>query len=72
MELLKNKNKASGSKKILAWFFSALLLGSTVMACTNYSPEKGNHYKDLEDTTKKDSVQPEKKVAPDSRGNSAQ
>ena len=25
--------------------------------CTNYKPEKGNHYKDMEDTVKKDSAQ---------------
>ena len=50
----------------------AIIVIISIASCTNYEPEKGNHYKDLEDTVKKDSVQPEKKVAPDSRGDSAQ
>lgn len=35
----------------------ALCLVAILTACTNYKPEKGNHYKDTEDTVKKDSVQ---------------
>lgn len=44
-----------------------LLAFSLMSACSNPSekPVKGNHYKDEEDTTKKDSIQEPKRVNPE-------
>jgi len=36
-----------------------------IQGCSNYNPEKGNHYKDLDDTVKKDSTQAPKRVNPE-------
>ncbi|MET0571597.1 MAG: hypothetical protein ABWZ79_09230 [Pedobacter agri] len=47
-------------------FILSLAAGIIILAgCSNYNPEKGNHYKDMEDTIKtKDSIQPAKRMDP--------
>ncbi|RZL53893.1 hypothetical protein [Pedobacter sp. Leaf250] len=49
--------------KTIPIIFCIAIMSASIAGCSNYKPEKGNHYKDLDDTAKKkDSIQPAKRL----------
>ena len=52
-------------KKKIYLFCLTVISAGLIQGCSNYNPEKGNHYKDMEDTIKKDSTQAPKQVNPE-------
>lgn len=52
-------------KKKNYFFCLTVFSAALIQGCSNYNPEKGNHYKDMEDTIKKDSTQAPKRVNPE-------